>query len=85
MNDWYESDEFEMPLWVRDLDDRIYSVAHRRLCVWPDEFDGSWHWEVQTYDDAGVAASGVCAGQRDAMTAAETAARALAAVSSRSE
>jgi hypothetical protein len=79
MNDWYQSAEFEMPLWVRDLDDKVYSVGHRRLCVWPDEFEANWHWEIQTYEDAGVAASGICAGQQDAMATAEAAARSLAA------
>ena len=56
MYNWYQSDEFEMPLWVLDLDDDTWSVHHRRLCVWSDEFDGSWHWEIQTYDHGGVAA-----------------------------
>ncbi len=75
MHDWYQSDEFEMPLWVLDLDDDTWSVHHRRLCVWSDEFDGSWHWEIQTYDHGGVAASGTCASAEAAMRAAEAAAR----------
>lgn len=79
MPDWHLSDEFEMPLWVLDLDDALYSVAHRRLCAWPDEFDGCWHWEIQTYDDAGVADSGICATLAEARQAAVLAARRLAA------
>lgn len=79
MNDWYQSAEFETPVWVRDLDAATYSVDHRRLCVWADEFDASWHWEVQTYADGGVAGSGVSADRQAAMAAAEAAARAAAA------
>lgn len=79
MNDWYSSAEFEMPVWVRDLDDDTYGVDHRRLCVWADEFDASWHWEVQTYADDGVAGNGVCADRQAAMAAAEAAAGIAAA------
>jgi len=75
VKDWYHSSEFEMPLWVLDLDDQVYSVAHRRLCVWLDELDGSWHWEIQTYDDDGVAAADVCASEQAAKDAAVAAVR----------
>ncbi|GGY16094.1 hypothetical protein GJV26_26735 [Massilia dura] len=74
MRDWHQSDEFEMPLWVLDLDDALYSVDHRRLCVWPDEFDGGWHWEIQTYDDTGVAGCGTCDTLGEAQEAAVAAA-----------
>lgn len=79
MNDWYQSAEFETPVWVFDLDAATYSVAHRRLCVWADEFDASWHWEVQTYADDGVAGSGIAIDRQAAMAAAQAAARTPAA------
>lgn len=78
MRDWHQSDEFEMPLWVLDLDDALYSVDHRRLCAWPDEFDGRWHWEIQTNDGDGVAGSGICATLAQAQEAALALARQLA-------
>jgi hypothetical protein len=83
MRDWHPSDEFELPLWVLDLDDTIHSVEHRRLCVWPDEFDGNWHWEIQTYDDGGVADRGLCATLAEAKAAAMAAAHRLAANAAR--
>jgi len=73
---WTPSGESDLPLWVRDLDDDIYGVHHRRLCVWPDEFDGRWHWEIQTWEQDGVAAQGLAASRDDAMRAADAAARA---------
>ncbi|WP_338762638.1 hypothetical protein [Massilia sp. METH4] len=85
MPDWHPSDEFELPLWVCDLDDAIYSVAHRRLCVWPDEFDGRWHWEIQTYETGGVADSGICATLEEARHAAVAAARRLAVDAKRTD
>jgi len=75
MHTWHSSEESDLPLWILDLDDEIYSVDHRRLCVWPDEFDGSWHWEIQTYEHEGVADSGIAGNRADAMSEAETAAR----------
>lgn len=78
MHDWHPSMESDLPLWVRDLDDDTYGVHHRRLCVWGDEFDGSWHWEIQTWERDGVAAQGVAATLPDAMAAADAAARRLA-------
>jgi len=79
MHDWYQSDEFEMPLWVLDLDDATWSVHHRRLCVWPGELDGVWRWEIQTYEQGGVAAKGTSDSECGAMRAAEAAARAQGA------
>jgi len=79
MHAWHRSDEFELPLWVLDLDDALYSVGHRRLCAWPDEFDGRWHWEIQTWDGTGAAAGGLCATLAEAQAAALDAARRLAA------
>jgi hypothetical protein len=79
MRAWHQSDESDLPLWVFDLDDALYSVEHRRLCVWADEFDGRWHWEIQTYDDAGLADSGICATLAEAQQAAIAAAHLLAA------
>jgi len=76
MHDWTPSAESDIPLWVLDLDDAIWSVDHRRLCVWQDEFDGAWQWEIQTYHDAGVAASGTSVSRASAMAAAVEAARA---------
>jgi hypothetical protein len=78
MRDWHQSDESDMPLWVLDLDDALYSVDHRRLCAWPDEFDGNWHWEIQTYDAAGVADSGICPTLGEAQQAAVAAVQRLA-------
>jgi hypothetical protein len=78
MRDWYLSEECEMPLWVCDLDDELYSVDHRRLCVWADETDGHWCWEIPTYEHSGAAASGMAATADDARYAAEAAARRLA-------
>jgi len=75
MRDWTQSAESDIAMWVLDLDDAIYSVDHRRLCVWQDEFDASWQWELQTYHDGGVAAKGVAASRDEAMTSAEIAAR----------
>lgn len=83
MHDWHSSLESDLPLWVRDLDDDTYGVHHRRLCVWADEFDGSWHWEIQTWEQDGVAGQGVAAGQREAMAAADEAARGLAGAAAR--
>ena len=83
MPDWHPSDESDLPLWVLDLDDELYSVHHRRLCAWPDEFDGRWHWEIQTYENAGVADSGTCATLAEAQAAAVAAARRLAAGTAR--
>ncbi|HEX8605667.1 MAG TPA: hypothetical protein VF774_23700 [Pseudoduganella sp.] len=79
MRDWHPSDESDIPLWVLDLDDALYSVAHRRLCAWPDEFDGRWHWEIQTWDATGAAASGTCATLDQAQAAALDAMRRLVA------
>lgn len=76
---WHAADEFEMPLWVAELDAMLYSVEHRRLCVWLDELDGRWRWEVQTYHHSGVAAEGSAGTTQEAMLAAEAAARQLAA------
>lgn len=78
MHTWHSSEESDLPLWVLDLDDEIFSIAHRRLCVWADEFDGSWHWEIQTYEHGGIAGSGTGCSRTDAMIEAETAARGLA-------
>lgn len=75
MTTWYQSDEFEMPLWVFDLDDRIYSTGHRRLCVWFDELEAVWKWEIQTYNHGGVVASGSTHSEQGSKIAAETAAR----------
>lgn len=75
MRAWTYSLESDIPLWVLDLDDAGYSVDHRRLCVWQDEFDGSWQWEIQMYRDIGAAARGTAASREEAMTAAEIAAR----------
>jgi len=75
---WTASIESDLPLWVRDLDDDSHGVRHRRLCVWADEFDGAWHWEIQTWSDDGVAGQGVAASREDAMLQADGAARALA-------
>jgi hypothetical protein len=83
MRSWYQSDEFEMPLWVLDLDDALYSVDHRRLCAWPNEFDGNWHWEIQTWDATGAADGGISATLGEAQAAALDAARRLAAKSGR--
>lgn len=74
---WTPSGESDLPLWVRDLDDDTYGVHHRRLCVWADEFDDSWHWEIQTWDDTGVAGQGVAASRDEAMLLADAAARTL--------
>jgi len=74
MHDWTQSAESDIALWVLDLDDATWSVDHRRLCVWQDEFDGTWLWEIQTYHDGGVAASGSAAGREAAMAAATHAA-----------
>jgi hypothetical protein len=79
MRDWHPSDESDLPLWVLDLDDALYSVDHRRLCAWPDEFDGSWHWEIQTYENGGVAGCGSCPTLAEARQAAMAAAHRLAA------
>ena len=78
MHDWYESLESDLPMWVLDLDDARYSTGHRRLCVWQDEFDALWHWEIQTWHGNGVAQEGKAAGRDDAMRAAVAAARAAA-------
>lgn len=77
MNEWHRSDEFEMPLWVRDLDDHLYSVDHRRLCVWLDELEGFWRWEIQTYEHQGIAASGSSDSELSAKVQAVAAARRL--------
>jgi hypothetical protein len=77
MRNWYQSEEGEMPLWVFDLDDELYSVDHRRLCVWADETDGDWRWEIQTYEHTGAAASGVAISADQAKRAAKAAARQL--------
>jgi len=77
-HDWTSSMESDLPLWVRDLDDDTYGVHHRRLCVWADEFDGGWHWEIQTWDADGVAGQGVANSRDEAMALADAAARALA-------
>jgi hypothetical protein len=78
MHTWHASEESDLPLWVLDLDDEMFSVDHRRLCVWADEFDGNWHWEIQTYEHGGIADCGTAVSQADAMSEAETAARRLA-------
>lgn len=78
MHPWYLSDEFEMPLWVRDLDDDVYHVTHRRLCVWCDELTGTWCWEIVTYEHAGLADRGIAASEQDAKNVAEAAARRMA-------
>jgi hypothetical protein len=75
MHDWTQSEESDIPMWVLDLDDASYSVDHRRLCVWQDEFDASWQWDIQMYHDIGAAARGTAASRDEAMTAAEIAAR----------
>jgi hypothetical protein len=80
MTTWYQSDEFEMPLWVFDLDDHIYSTDHRRLCVWFDELEAVWKWEIQTYQHSGVVANGSTHSENSSKIAAETAARELARV-----
>ena len=72
---WYPSEESDIPMWVLDLDDATFSVDHRRLCVWQDEFDGTWLWEIQTWHDSGMGANGTAASREEAMTAAEIAAR----------
>jgi hypothetical protein len=79
MQDWHFSEESDLPLWVRELDDALYSVEHRRLCVWQDEFDATWRWEIQTYAAGGVAGAGLAASRAAAMQAAEAAARRLGA------
>jgi hypothetical protein len=78
MKTWYQTDEFEYPAWVCDLDKDLYSVLHRRLCVWADEFDGQWRWEIQTFDHLGTAGDGVSSTREHAMIAAETAALQMA-------
>ncbi|MCS0590858.1 hypothetical protein ACFQ09_24050 [Massilia norwichensis] len=78
MHTWHASEESDLPLWVLDLDDEMFSVDHRRLCVWADEFDGSWRWEIQTYEHGGIADCGTAVSQVDAMSEAETTARRLA-------
>ncbi|GGY35911.1 hypothetical protein [Pseudoduganella albidiflava] len=85
MHAWHPSDESDLPLWVLDLDDELYSVDHRRLCVWPDEFDGRWHWEIQTWEDAGLADGGTCATLAEAQQAAVGAALRLAAKPAREQ
>lgn len=78
MHTWHPSEESDRPLWVLDLDDKMYSVDHRRLCVWQDEFDGSWHWEIQTFNLDGAAGCGSGISQAEAMVEAEAEARRLA-------
>jgi len=80
MHDWTPSEKSDIPMWVRDLDDASYSVDHRRLCVWQDEFNGSWQWEIQTWIDTGMAAGGSAASREEAMAAATIAARIAAGV-----
>jgi len=75
MQAWTQSEESDIAMWVLDLDDATYSVDHRRLCVWQDEFDAGWQWEIQTYHDGGAAANGLAASRDEAMASAETAAR----------
>lgn len=70
---WHEIDESEVKCWARDLDPDVYSIDHRRLCVWQDEFDGRWHWELETFSGTGEAASGVEADLADAQAAADRA------------
>jgi len=79
MHAWTLSNESDLPLWVLDLDDDLYGLEHRRLCVWADEFDGGWHWEIQTWEGDGVAAAGLGASRDDAMAAAEATVRSRAA------
>lgn len=83
MDRWHQSEESDIPMWVLDLDDAAFSVDHRRLCVWQDEFEGTWLWEIQTWHDSGMSANGTAAGREEAMTAAEIAARIAAGAGGR--
>lgn len=80
MTAWYQSDEFEMPLYVFNLDDHMYSTDHRRLCVWFDELEAVWNWGIQTYHHSGIVASGSTDSEQSSKSAAETAAREFARV-----
>jgi hypothetical protein len=72
---WRESDESDVRCWVRDLDPKLYSTNHRRLCVWQDEFDGRWLWEIETFSGTGEAAAGAEPSLAAAQAAADGAAR----------
>jgi hypothetical protein len=72
---WRESDESDVRCWVRELDPNLYSTDHRRLCVWQDEFNGRWLWEIETFSGTGEAATGVETSLAAAQAAADGAAR----------
>ncbi|SDE02673.1 hypothetical protein SAMN05216345_1354 [Cupriavidus sp. YR651] len=70
---WHEISESDIPCWARDLDPNLYSVNHRRLCVWQDEFDGRWLWEVETFSGTGEGASGQATSLLEAQAEADRA------------
>jgi hypothetical protein len=76
MDDWISCDEADFPLWVHELDPHLHALNHKRACVWFNELDGQWQWEIETFHDSGITAGGVAASQAEAMTAAEAAASA---------
>lgn len=67
---WHVVYEDAAPMWVHDLDTHTYGLDHRRLCVWQEESDGTWHWELETYTDLGRLASGASIDREGAMAAA---------------
>lgn len=74
---WHVVYEDAAPMWVHDLDTHIYGLDHRRLCVWQEDVNGPWQWEIETFRDIGHLASGTADDQTTAMEAALAAADAL--------
>ncbi|CAG2144380.1 hypothetical protein D3C87_1053340 [compost metagenome] len=72
---WREVHDDAVRCWILDLDGAVFSVHHRRLCVWQDEFNLLWCWEIETYDGLGCAARGTASSRESAMREGELAAR----------
>lgn len=67
MSSWQESYEGDFPFWVRELDDQLHSLNHRRACVWQNELTGVWMWEIESFYGDGHVASGVARSREQAM------------------
>lgn len=74
MGIWREASDEAFPIWICDLDPQLAQLSHRRLCVWQDELDGGWRWEIETFHGTGEESAGISASREAAMADAETAA-----------
>ncbi|BBQ03051.1 hypothetical protein BSFA1_81790 (plasmid) [Burkholderia sp. SFA1] len=73
MSSWCCSEEADFRLWIRELDPNLYSMAHRRACVWQDELSGEWCWEIESFHGSGHVASGKALSREEAIAAADVA------------